>query len=557
MASSKLFSKVPVAVQNRSGFDCSHENLFTTKCGTLTPVLCDLLLPNTTVSLGVSTQIQLPPMATDFYGRIQGKFDLFFVPCRLLYGGFQELITHDPVASSYPSGTAPSQKATYLPYFLLPVNTYGAGSLSDYLDMFVSQSSIGSNAVRVKNPLPFICYHKVWDDWYRDSRIQRSCFSRLSGGYHYAQNIPYWSDDSSSPTNISYLALADGSYLYSLRQRNWSRDYLTNATTSPQAGDPMYVGFNTIGSQNFEDNLYDALTDSDPDEYDVSGKIIGSAAFSISALRAANSLQRWLETNNLAGSRYGDQMKAHFGVYPADATTDRAIHLGSWSLDVYNKSVFQTTLGSTSDTSTRNPFKSVGAKYSAPVGADQGSLVQKFTTSEFGYLMCIFSLCPTAYYDGGANKQFNISKGTDFPFPEFQGVGDEEIMDWEYDSDALNITPEGGLGTTFGYTQRYSSFKFKENRVHGLFHYGENLQHFALQRYIAGGSTLGSSFLEIPTTFLDDVTAVSSAGSNYGCWVDTYFKYHKVQPLCAYSIPTLGDPKDVHTEVIPLGGKRL
>lgn len=91
---SKIFNKVPVQIPNKSGFDLSHENLFTAKCGTLVPVLVDTLLPNDTISLGHSSQLQLPPMATDFYGRVVGKFEAFFVPFRILYGGWQELITH-------------------------------------------------------------------------------------------------------------------------------------------------------------------------------------------------------------------------------------------------------------------------------------------------------------------------------------------------------------------------------------------------------------------------------------------------------------------------------
>ena len=73
---SKVFNKVPVQIPNRSGFDLSHENLFTAKCGTLYPVLVDTILPGDSFSLGQSSQIQLPPMATDFYGRVMGKFRL-------------------------------------------------------------------------------------------------------------------------------------------------------------------------------------------------------------------------------------------------------------------------------------------------------------------------------------------------------------------------------------------------------------------------------------------------------------------------------------------------
>ena len=40
-----LFRKVPVKVQQKSGFDLSFQNLLTTKVGTITPVLAEELIP--------------------------------------------------------------------------------------------------------------------------------------------------------------------------------------------------------------------------------------------------------------------------------------------------------------------------------------------------------------------------------------------------------------------------------------------------------------------------------------------------------------------------------
>ena len=68
MAVNDLFKKVPVEIPNRSGFDESHEHNFTASVGTLVPAMVDMLLPNDTISLSVGSEIQLPPMATDFYG---------------------------------------------------------------------------------------------------------------------------------------------------------------------------------------------------------------------------------------------------------------------------------------------------------------------------------------------------------------------------------------------------------------------------------------------------------------------------------------------------------
>lgn len=84
---SKLFTKTPIDIPNRSGFDMSFENLLTLQIGTLVPILCEEVIPNETYNIGHVTQVQLPPMATNFYGRLDMRFEAFFVPNRILWQG--------------------------------------------------------------------------------------------------------------------------------------------------------------------------------------------------------------------------------------------------------------------------------------------------------------------------------------------------------------------------------------------------------------------------------------------------------------------------------------
>lgn len=568
MAINDIFRKVPIEVPNKSGFDMSNEVLSTMKVGTLVPIHHDLLLPNDTVDLSVSAEIQLPPMATDFYGRVKAHFETFFVPFRLLYGGWQELITHPVNGDVYPSGSTTGQKAKFLPTLRIPCGEMTAGSLSDYLGYGFAEPAVGfeSSPIDVPNPLKYVAYHKIWDSFYRDSRLQTSAFSRgymtnsESAGSDANTNnstfsaLPWRTNYSNSPkiidgsaiasgSSIHHFDCADGTPCYALRQRNFGKDYFTNASPLPQAGQPASVAFGISNNQ---------------------------GAFTIASLRAANSLQMWLERNNVAGYRYGDQIRAHFGIYPSDAALDRPLYLGRQIVDVYNKSVFQND-GNTASSNTNNPFSSVGAKYGSPLGVGSGQLCGKFTASEHGYIMTIFSLVPDSIYSDILDKDFWFNKSSDFPFPLLQGVGDEEISLAELAgylssaSGSSTVPPRSYLealkNQVFGYTQRYSSHKFKLDRVHGLLKDTQNLQNFALQRSFSTSLNeplaLGSNFLEIPTTYLDNVAAVQGDVSKYGCWCDMHFSYHKVSTLAAYSIPTLGEPKNTHTEVIENGGVRL
>lgn len=538
-----LFKKVPIEVPNKSGFDMTHEHNFTTKVGTLTPAMVDLLYPNDSINLSVGSEIQLPPMATDFYGRVRAHFEAFFVPLRVLYAGWQHLITQD-TTSILPNLAS---RPWMLPPMQVPITEMKAGSLSDYLGYgFDPSGTVDPTAkISVLNPLKYVAYHKIWEDYYRDSRIQQYAFSPVtqsgntSIGARAFSRYPYMDVEAQAPVEVGFLATttcADGVQAYSLRQRNFGRDYFTNASPKPQAGDPAQVSFAVEN---------------------------GQGSFSIASLRAANALQTWLERNNIAGQRYGDQIRAHFGIYPSDAALQRPIYLGRQIIDVYNKSVFQSDENVSGGSSSSNPFMSVGAKYGSPLGVGSGKLVDNFTASEHGFIFVMFSLVPDAVYSGIIDRDIWYSKSSDFAFPLLSGVGDEPITVDELVGYAAKTQSEFYLmhQATFGYTQRYSSLKFKLDRVSGLLKEGQSLASFALQRSFlgSGGSdpTISTSFLEIPTDFLDGVAAVNGDVSRYGCWAQNTFNYHKVSTFPAYSIPTLGDMKNTHTEVVPNGGIRL
>lgn len=538
MSNFSLFKKVPIKVPNKSGFDMSHENMLTLGCGTLVPVLTDFLLPGDSISCGEAHEIQLPPMATDFYGRVRLKFESFFVPCRLLYGGWQEMMTvsHD---NSTPSGSSVDQKGHVLPSINIAYSKppIGPGSLADYLGFKVDLTGDFLQFVSMNNFLRFMAYHKIYEDWYRDTRIQKSIFRRVSYNTSVATNsvayLPFVNNSLSQPSmsSVSDASFADGVSLFSLRQRNWARDYFTNATLEPQAGDGASLSFSVD-------------TES------------GDGSFTIASLRAANALQQWLERNNIAGNRYSDQIYAHFGVLPPDSVMDRAVYLGSASSVIYNHSVYQTNDFSGDESSvSKNPFSSVASKYSSPIGTGKSSLCDKFTAKEHGYFMVIASIVPDAVYGTGVNRDFFRSSFADFAWPELQGVGDQPINKLE-----LSGTNSRFIDTVFGYTQRYSEYKFMLDEVHGLLRDGQSLEAFCLKRSFADTQSvsLSSSFLQIPTNFLDDVAAVAGESvSNFGAWADIFFRYHKVSCLSAYTIPTLGDPQNTHTVMIDNGGRRL
>ena len=520
---SKIFNKIPVDIPNRSGFDMSFENLLTLSCGSLVPVLCEEVIPNETYNIGHLTQINLPPLATNAFGRIDLRYEAFFVPNRIIWQGWQNFWTM-PANNPYGGNVV---RPTSVPTFKVTSTDesfqkkFNRGTLADYLGFKIPNGS--SRPTLEGTLMPFLAYHKIYDDWYRNSKIQVPLYINQ---YNPVQNALFspWNPNTYIVSKLSDSKLNDGIDVFSLRQRNWSKDYFTTASLFPQASGDVVgssVELNTAGD---------------------------TTQLSISALRSANVLQRWLDRNNVAGERYADQIKAQYGVLPSDALLDRPLLLGGDTIGVYNRSVYSTSQTGSSD---KNPFAgNVGSSGASAQGFKDGNLVDNFKATEHGYIIILASLVPHAYYSTGVRRQLSHTKIGDFAIPLLQGLGMQDIKTKEL---AYVL---GSTETIFGYQQQYSEYKYHDDEVHGLFTDGESLSSFALQRTFTEAPELGTDFLQIPESYLDQITVSTASLGSLGM-LDCYISMKKISPLSEYVIPTLGDLKNTHKENIQYGGRQL
>jgi len=533
---SKVFNKVPVKVQDRSGFDMSHENLFSAKIGTLIPASVEEVMPGDVVSVGGAMSVELPPLATNFKGRVDARLEAFFVPNRLLWAGWQDYIcqdqNHKPAVPGY-------SVATDIPLVRLTQATAGPGSLADYLGIksFVTE---GSQAAEV-NALPFMAYHKIWDDWYRDSNIQQPFFldgvTDAGGTSVYAAGLPYLrgsstlnANNTANPTYPNGLCGYNGRSCLSLVQRNFAKDYFTTMTTQPQAGAAAELQF-----QVDSDNT--------------------TGSFSIASLRTANALQKWLERNNIAGTRYYDQILAHYGVLPSDASFQRAVLLGSMTTPVIVNSIAQQAQGTNNQS--KNPYaNSTGAQFGRGNAFGKDRLIDNFEVKEHGFIIILFSLVPHAYYSTGSRRYITKRSTSDtYAFPEFAGIGDQPIYKSELDSQSITA---GVDDPTIGYAQRYAEYKYHDDEIHGLLQDGQNLNSFVLSRGFDESVSLNSSFLEIPTGYMDSVMVTTAGVSGFNAIVDCYFDAKYLRVLPEYSLPTLCEGEDDGKKIyVPKGGTRL
>lgn len=540
----KNYSKVPVKVQKKSGFDKSFQNLFTSKVGTLTPILVDELIPNSTVHLKAAITAALPPLASDTFMRCKLKYAAFFVPSRLLMKGYEKWLTNN---------TEDDAHKVRIPQMVFPVDTLngtdketrmkylGPGSLADYLGFKALQSELLTNVqsgetgykTDIKlNALPFLAYHRIYNDWFRNSLVQKDIYDEdtITNVYTPASSLNVAPTTTNRYTIICDVSdpdemFADGVSPWSLRQANFGYDIYTTASPQAQNGKAQAVTMTTLGSDQ---------------------------GFTISALRAANSMQQFLERNNLAGNRLVDFVKAQYGANLSDSIAQRPILLGKGDFDVYSKGIYQTNVNNLDNTyDSNNPFTTVGARYGSAYADGSDTLVENFTAAEPGYLMVLAWLSPKVTYSTGVDPiltRYDTNSPSDMANPILQNVGNEPIFTSQLSMYPLYQGIHSSGDKIFGYMERYGNWKDKQDEVHGILRDTSSLQSFALQRSFRKDvqPKITSEFLKIPTDYLNQVAAVSSDISTYGYWCDTYFDYKVSMPLAEYSVPSLQDPAYEH-----------
>lgn len=525
-----VLTGVTVKVQPRSGFDKSRKNIFTTKVGTLTPMLTDLIIPNSDVNVKMAISAALPPLASETFMRASFKVEAFFVPLRLLYGGFESWLTGSelynnnlPFRAELPRLKVTSSHSLY----------FGPGSLLDYLGAQIGSTSFSTNQTTIYlNVFPLVAYARIYDDWYRNTKVQKPLFvqpgtmavqNNIAAGVK-LRSLPFCGYDQIYDLEPN-STFNDGSFLGQLRQRNYGVDYFTCATPQAQFGSPMTFTPDALGN------------------------------ISISAVRNANSMQIFEERQGLSGQRIQDYCKANYGARLSSGVAQRAIYLGSADYPVYSKGVY----ANQGVTATNNPFTSVGARYGSAY-ASGTDFVVKAHFDEPGVFMILGSLVPEANYDRRISKHMSLftqlGSLTDLPNPILQNVGNDTIEAFEVNAD-VDMT---AVISPFGFVPRYTWAKTSINEVHGLLLSGQSLDSFVAKRLIGGSNpTIGNLFLKVNTTDLDNVTAVTAQLSSYGVWVDSYIQYYCSMPLARYSMPSLQDPAYEHGNSvhIPNNGSKL
>ena len=560
---SQIFSpKIVTKTPSRNRFNLSFYSHVTTRMGDLTPVLCKKILPGDRWRVGLSSVTRLAPLANPVYDRVRITYDAFFVQSRIIDPDFKKYIAPDPEASDNPE-VGMTAAISVAPTISSDTYTFAQslvrrGGLFDMLGFqfpeYDSSTQLPTAVTSATTPvtfkfsvLPLLGYFKIWDNWYRNERFQKSVYNDVISTYGKAQR----------QVNFANIILGSDQRFtsYGFLPVNYGKDLYTTALDTPLVGGPVNIPSGSLTDKNLYVSLEDGngdpatlevsvgssgtvdLTTSDGvDGYgnlfvDMKNAVLGT----IQELKFAYALFSFFMKDTYNGNRYVEFMNAHFGVNVPDATLERSLYLGRITQWLNFSEIYQTS-GSTSESNALGDYAGIG------VGNGAGRLFDA-SFDEHGFLYILMSIRPNAtYFQGVDRKFFYGSRFDELYFPEFQNIGDKPIFSLELYNDYFSTSTSSSKicelswtnvnnSPVFGYNRANSEYIWFHDEMHGNFLNSNGEFNWTFARRFIDRPVLGSVFSRIspiqnPFTFTDEDSL------NY--YTDILFDIKALRPLVRY-----------------------
>lgn len=533
--SEQHYAQVPHAEIRRAKFQRDFNLLTTMNEGDLVPIYLDEVLPADTFKINLNALVR---MATPLYPVMDNAymdFYFFFVPARLLWKHFQNLMGQN-------DSTFWAETTEYTtPVTTAPEGGWNVGTLADYFGI-----PTGVSGLKV-NSLPFRAYAKVWNEWFRDENLQQPVTQSMDDTTTTGVN---------TGTNLSD-AEAGGLPLKVCKYK----DYFTSCLPSPQkAAEPVTIpltgnapikGYKDEGRTNpvtGETSTFYSIGPAEAGEKVQVGQIgadkqglamywgrNGSLTYlgaelgnitgaTINELRQAIAVQHIFERDARTGTRYKEILKGAWGVTSPDARLDRSEYIGGHRMPINVNQVIQT-----SSTDSTSPQGNTGAYSMTTLSRNMCT----YSATEHGYVLGLAAIRVDHSYQQGLSRLWTRNTRFSYYDPMLANLGEQAVLNQEIYAQGKTQDEE-----VFGYQEAWADYRYRTNMVTSEMRssYAQTLDawHYA-DKYDAL-PTLSSTWIKEGTENIDRTLAVQSSNSHqFIC--NFYYEQAWTRPMPIYSVP--------------------
>lgn len=520
-SSNRSTTKLRINTPPRSAVDLSHEKKLSFQMGQLVPIYWDEVVPSDKFRVRTELLVRLAPMLAPVMHMINAFVHFFYVPYRILWENAEEFFTGGEDGLS-------SNAVPYWRYQNSNKTYFDKGRLMDYLGIPPTAATI-TQTVDLLAFLPS-AYLKIYDEYYRNPNIQSERWFPLSNG-----------DNSTS---------LESAFVGNCLTRNLEPDYFISALPVAQRGNAIELDLDVVGLGASGGNINlvkssgaaptagatsvtaaSAFQDSAPANlrFKENVSLGAEATLEITELRRAVRLQEFLELANLAGGKYEDQMEIFFGQKPADARLQKPEYLGGGRQAVQISEI--TATAETLIPSTDALSKPIGEMSGRGISMGSHFAFER-QFPEHGVVMGILSVMPRTAYFEGIDRHWRKTDRTEFLWPKFAQLGEQEILQSEIYWDPVGTDKDD----TFGYQSRYAEYKYKKSSVHGDFI--DDFDYWHLARQLGSAPTLDNTFIVCENTDYDRIFAVTT-GTVDKLYAQVYHSVQAVRPLPSVNVPVL------------------
>lgn len=542
----RRFSQIPKMNVSRSKFIRKQDVKFTMDAGKLIPFYVDEVLPGDTFSVDTAGICR---MSTPIYPVMDNCYlDVyyFYAPMRILWEHAKEFFGEN-------NNGAWTQKTEYtIPKIkiLTGDQTTDIPQENSILDYMGVPTKIGPSKTLKINALPVRAYIKIWEEWFRDQNVDNPAVLEKGD-----EEVTYsrYTDKDTKDTTLK-IARSGSEPLWV----NKFHDYFTSTLPSPQKGEPTLIPM----SGNAQVILYKDEYLTEPakgeglDYFQAAQNIIVSSnnkkvlkagkgitnneltnptgyigadlstvnGATINNLRQAFAIQQFMEADARGGTRYREIISNHFGINIDDKTVQIPEYLGGQRYMINVSQVVQT-----SATDTTSPQGNAAAISVTPF--TENSFTKSF--QEHGYVIGVCCIRNDNTYQQGLERMWSRNEKYDFYWPEFAHLGEQAVLNKEIFAQGTAEDEKA-----FGYQEAYAEYRYKPNRVAGLFRSNadQSLDSWHYADYYKNLPTLSQDWLASDKANINRTLAVQNQPQFI---VDMLITNESVRPMPIYGTPGL------------------